>query len=189
MNTTSESLLLRLKQTSDHQAWSRFVSLYTPLLFYWARKTGLQTQDSADLVQEVLSIVFQKLPNFKYDSERSFRGWLRTITLNKHRQWCRKKSLGVVDVTQSALANVKGGKSVAESTWDLNYQQALVGRAMDLLEPEFQPKTWQALKQYVISGLPAAEVAEEAGVSVWTVYAAKSRLLVRLREELAGLLE
>ena len=189
MNTTSESLLLRLQAANDHQAWSRFVNLYTPLMFFWARKTGLQAQDSADLVQEVLTIVFQKLPDFKNDRERSFRGWLRTVTLNKYREWCRKKSLGFVDTSQSSLANVQGAKGVAESTWDLNYQQALVGRAMDLLEPEFQPKTWHALQQYVVSGCSANAAADSAGISVWTVYAAKSRLMVRLREELEGLLE
>lgn len=189
MNSTSESLLLRLKSSDDQQAWSRFVRLYTPLLFYWARRTGLQTQDAADLVQDVLTLVFQKLPEFDYDKSKSFRSWLRTVTMNKFRQWCRKKSLGAIDVTQSAWANVSERSSLAESTWDLNYQQALVARTMDLLEPEFQPQTWQALKEYAISGRPAGEVAEESGLSVWTIYAAKSRLMVRLREELTDLME
>ena len=189
MNSTSESLLLRLKSSDDQQAWSRFVRLYTPLLFYWARRTGLQTQDAADLVQDVLTLVFQKLPEFDYDKSKSFRSWLRTVTMNKFRQWCRKRSLGAIDVTQSAWANVSERSSLAESTWDLNYQQALVARTMELLEPEFQPQTWQALKEYAISGRPAGEVAEESGLSVWTIYAAKSRLMVRLREELTGLME
>lgn len=189
MNTTSASLLLRLRRSTDHQAWSQFVKLYTPLLFFWARKTGLQSTDASDLVQDVLSVVFQKIPHFEYDENRSFRGWLRTVTLNKHREHCRKKSLGIVDATQSALVNVAGATRLAESTWDLNYQQALVGRAMELLRSEFQPKTWSALKSYVISGRSAASVAEESGLSVWTIYAAKSRLLKRLREELEGLLE
>ncbi|MEM7454738.1 MAG: sigma-70 family RNA polymerase sigma factor [Planctomycetota bacterium] len=189
MNSTSESLLIRLRRAEDHAAWSRFVELYTPLLFYWARKTGLKTQDASDLVQEVLTIVFQKLPDFRYDPSRSFRGWLRTITLNRFRQFCRKKSAGVMNATESVLANVAGGHGVAESTWDLNYQQALVGRAMELLESEFRPQTWSALRRFVLDGRPAAEVAEEAGISVWTVYAAKSRLMARLREELEGLLE
>jgi RNA polymerase sigma-70 factor (ECF subfamily) len=189
MNSTSESLLLRLKSSNDQQAWSRFVRLYTPLLFYWARKTGLQTQDAADLVQEVLTLLFQKLPEFEYDSSKSFRSWLRTVTMNKFRQWCRKKSLGAIDVSQSAWANVSEKSSLAESTWDLNYQQALVTRAMELLEPEFQPQTWRALKEYAVTGRPAADVAEESGLSVWTIYAAKSRLMSRLREELQGLME
>lgn len=61
MNSTSESLLLRLQKANDQQAWSRFVDLYTPLLFHWARRTGLQSQDAADLVQDVLTIVFSQI--------------------------------------------------------------------------------------------------------------------------------
>ncbi|MFT5301052.1 MAG: RNA polymerase sigma-70 factor (ECF subfamily) [Mariniblastus sp.] len=59
----------------------------------------------------------------------------------------------------------------------------------ELLEPEFQPGTWKALKEYAISGRPAKQVAEESGLSLWTIYAAKSQLMARIREELAELLE
>lgn len=187
MNSTSESLLIRLKSAGDHQAWSRFVELYTPLIFYWARKTGLQTNDAADLAQDVLSIVFRKLPEFEYEHSKSFRGWLRTVTLNKHREHLRRKTVGAHGATESVLANFTRS-SDAESTWDLNYQQELVTRAMDLLEKEFQPATWKALMEYVIEGRAAGEAATNQGLSVWTVYAAKSRLMHRLREELEGLL-
>ena len=186
MNSTSESLLIRLKSANDFQAWSRFVELYTPLIFFWARKTGLQTQDAADLVQDVLSIAFQKLPTFKYEPSKSFRGWLRTVTLNKHREHCRKKSLGAIDVSQSALGNIP---EAAESLWDLDYKQNLIAQAMELMKPEFRPETWTALREFVVSGRQAAEIAEEHGLSVWTIYSAKSRLISRLRDELDGLLE
>ena len=189
MNSTSESLLLRLKHADDQNAWARFVQLYTPLLFYWARKNGLQTQDAADLVQDVLSIMFQKLPNFTYDPAKSFRSWLRTVTLNRHREICRRKSIDVFDATQSYLAKIPGDKNVAESTWDLDYQKSLFASAMNLLEPEFQPKTWRALKLFVTTDRQAAEIAKECGVSPWTIYAAKGRLMSRLREELDELLE
>ena len=189
MHTTSESLLLKLKTSQDQQAWCRFVELYTPLLYHWARRLGLQSPDAADLAQDVLMLVFQKLPAFEYDRNKSFRSWLRTVTLNKYRQWCRKKSLGAIDVTQSAWRNVAQPSSLAESTWDLDYQGSLVARAMELLAPEFQPNTWRALREYALSGRTAKEVADELGVSVWTIYSSKSRLMVRLREELDGQLD
>ena len=54
MNTTSESLLFRLQSAPDGEldqnAWEKFVQLYTPLMFHWARKVGLQQSDAADLV-------------------------------------------------------------------------------------------------------------------------------------------
>ena len=80
MDTTPVSLLERVRQGSDHEAWTRFVKLYTPLIFYWARRCGLQVADSADLTQEVFAALFQKLPEFTYDRQRSFRSWLRTLT-------------------------------------------------------------------------------------------------------------
>ncbi|MEL7496598.1 MAG: sigma-70 family RNA polymerase sigma factor [Planctomycetota bacterium] len=187
MNSTSESLLLRLRHAQDHAAWSTFVRLYTPLIFYWARKTGLQASDAADLVQEVLTIVFQKLPEFQYDRNRSFRGWMRTITLNKFRELGRKKKIQFTDATGSMIAKVPD--SVAESTWDLNYQQALVTQAMQLLASEFRPQTWRALQEYMILQRPAKEVANEFDMSVWTIYAAKSRLMTRLREQIDELLD
>src|SRR5947209_13312864 len=76
MHTTSASLLHRLRQPSDKESWPRFVKLYTPLLFYWARRLGLQEPDAADLVQDVFTALVQKLPQFEYDPDRGFRSWL-----------------------------------------------------------------------------------------------------------------
>ena len=189
LNTTSQSLLLRLRQAQDQQAWSRFVELYTPLLFYWARKTGLQPQDASDLVQEILTIVFRKIPDFDYNPKKSFRSWLRTVTLNKYREFCRKKSVSKLAASGSIVDRVSDYRCSAESTWDLSYHRSLFATAMNELEGEFRPKTWKALRKFVLENRPAAEIASETGVSVWTIYAAKSRLLARLREELDGLLD
>ena len=188
MQSTSESLLVQLNSAHNSDAWSRFIQLYTPLIFYWARKTGLQSQDAADLVQDVLTVVFQKLPQFKYDQSKSFRGWLRTVTLNRHRQIGRRKKLNLIDASQSAMGNLPN-PDFAESTWDLNYARQLVTAAMDLMKPDFAPQTWDALKELMSSGRSAAEVSRESSVSVWTLYAAKSRLMSRLRKELDGLLD
>src|SRR5262245_3511899 len=77
--TTSVSLLQRLRRGSDPRDWQRFVQLYTPLLFRWARRCGAQDADAADLVQDVLALLVHKLPSFSYDGKRSFRAWLRTV--------------------------------------------------------------------------------------------------------------
>lgn len=178
---------MRLKSSQDQQAWATFVELYTPLIFYWARRIGLHTNDAADLAQDVLTLVFQKLPSFEYQPDRSFRSWLRTVTLNRYRESLRRRTVGAKGATDSVLEKMASPNS-AESTWDLSYQQSLVSRAMELLQDEFQPQTWSALQQYVFGGASAAAAAKENGLSVWTVYAAKSRLMSRLREQLEGLL-
>ena len=56
------------------------------------------------------------------------------------------------------------------------------------MQTEFRPTTWKACWEHVVAGRPAAEVAAELGVSVNAVYLAKSHVLSRLRQEMAGLL-
>jgi RNA polymerase sigma-70 factor (ECF subfamily) len=77
----------------------------------------------------------------------------------------------------------------AEALWESEYQQSVVGRALELMQTEFQPATWKACWEVVVSGRPAAEVATELGLSIASVYTAKSRVLRRLRQELAGMLD
>jgi RNA polymerase sigma-70 factor, ECF subfamily len=74
MDTTPVSILERLRQPEGDRAWEQFVQIYTPLLYYWARQLGLQSHDAAELVQEVFLLLVEKLPEFRYDPSKSFRG-------------------------------------------------------------------------------------------------------------------
>ncbi len=78
MHTTSVSLLQRLRQPAESEAWQRFVGLYTPLLFAWVRRLGLDENDAADIVQDIFVVLLRKLPEFRYDQNQSFRAWLHT---------------------------------------------------------------------------------------------------------------
>jgi RNA polymerase sigma-70 factor (ECF subfamily) len=94
MNTTPRSLLERLRDAPEHAAWERFVDIYTPLLFVWARKLGLGEHDAADLVQDLFALLVEKLPQFRYDASKSFRSWLKTILINRWRNLLRKNGHG-----------------------------------------------------------------------------------------------
>lgn len=184
-NATSASLLERLRRPQDQQSWERFVKLYTPLLFYWARRAGLQEPDAADLVQDVFAVLVEKLPGFTYDRHKSFRGWLRTVLLNKWRNRRRVRTAGPLD----SDADLPAAPDAADILEEAEYRQHLVGRALELMRSDFQPNTWKAFWECQVNGRPGAEVAAELGMSVGAVYVAKSRVLSRLREELRGLLD
>lgn len=188
MHTTQISLLERLRGPEDSEAWPRFVRLYTPLLFYWARRTGLKQEDAADLVQEVLTVLVQKLPTFQYEPGKSFRRWLHTITLNMWRERGRRKPLPRTGPDDPGLSDVALAPE-DEPFDEVEYRNQLVRQALEIMQVEFEPATWQACWESVVSGRPAAEIAAGLGVSVDVVYGAKSRVLRRLRQELAGLLD
>jgi RNA polymerase sigma-70 factor (ECF subfamily) len=184
MTITPVSLLERLKQPVDQKAWSRFVDLYSPLIYSWARQVGLQDTDAADLVQDVFSLLVPKMADFAYDRQGSFRAWLKTVTLNKWRENGRR--VAARPVGQPYPEQVATEES--DAFWEVEYRQHVVTQALQVMQTDFEPKTWKACWALVVEDRPAAQVAEELGVSVGTVYAAKCRVLARLRQELAGLL-
>jgi RNA polymerase sigma-70 factor (ECF subfamily) len=188
MPTTPVSLLEQLRRPNDQKAWDRFVQLYTPLLYHWARRVGLQAGDAADLVQDVFTVLVQKLPEFTYDPSKRFRGWLWTVTLNKWRENQRRRVQEVAAGGGAALAEVAGPDDVA-ALGEEEYRQHLVKRSLQLMQAEFQPTTWKACWEYVVAGRPAADVARELGITTNGVHLAKSRVLRRLRQELDGLLD
>jgi RNA polymerase sigma-70 factor (ECF subfamily) len=188
MYTTSVTLLEQLHRPGEKQAWDRFVELYTPLLYYWASRMGLQPSDASDLVQDVFLVLIEKLPGFVYRPDQSFRSWLRQVTLNRWRDRCRRRQPVPVGSDLRTVADA-AAPDPNEAFWEAEYRVLLARRALELMQQEFQPATWKACWETAVSGRPAAEVAQELGVSVDAVYAAKSRVLRRLRQQLVGLLD
>ena len=187
MDTTPVSLLQRVCQRRDQQDWDRFVRLYSPLIYSWGRRCGLQAADSADLTQDVFTTLFQKLPQFTYDGHKSFRSWLRTVTLNHWRDRHRRIATRPLPGDDQRLAELEAaGISALEEG---EYREHLVSQALRIMQSDFQPLTWQAFWEHGVLGRPAAEVAKQLGLTVAAVYCAKLRVLSRLRLELHGLLD
>jgi RNA polymerase sigma-70 factor, ECF subfamily len=176
-----------LREAADEEAWRRLVHLYTPLLFSWARRAGQDEHAAADLVQEVFMILLRTLPTFKSDGRGKFRGWLRTIMLNKLRD--RKRREAREEKAAARLAPASEAPDMAELFWEGEYQRELTRRALQLMQEEFASSTWKACWETVVVGRPSPEVAAELGITENAVYIAKCRVLRRLRHELSGLVE
>lgn len=186
MESTSTSLLVRLRQSDDREAWDRFVTLYGPLIFRWARRTGLRDDDATDLVQDVMAVLVKKLPQFQYDKTKSFRAWLKTVTMNRWRDLQRRRSVPMAPATDSEIARIPD--PLANDFWEREFRQQVVARALVLMQQDFESATWEACKRYVFSEESPDDLAAEYGISVWTIYSAKSRLVKKLRDELGGML-
>ena len=181
---TPVSLLERLQSAGEVSAWTSFVELYTPVLFAWARQLGLSDPDAADLVQEVFVLLLNKLPEFRYKRGQSFRAWLKTVTLNKYRENCRRRL-----PQQAGHSELDAIPDSAEAFWEQEYHEKVTERMLEVMKAEFQPATWKAFWELVVAGRPGAEVASELGLSVNAAYIARSRVLRRLRQELSDLIE
>jgi RNA polymerase sigma-70 factor, ECF subfamily len=152
MDTTPVSLLQRIQRSGDAAAWRWLVDLTTPLILSWAQRAGLSPHDAADLVQDVLTV--QELPQFQDDPTKSFRAWLKTVTLNKHRQRMRRRLAGPREHGEATLDDLPDGDP-AEAFWEREFGEQLVVRAFEVMQSEFRPTTWRACWESVVSGRPA----------------------------------
>ena len=185
---TPASLLERLREPAAAEAWTQFVELYTPLLYYWSRRLGLQAADAADLVQDVMLVLHRTLPQFRYDPRGSFRNWLRTVLLNKFRENQRRRSPAPLAADDAVMANL-AAPDRAEVLDEDEYRQHLVGQALRIMRRAFPEAAWKACWETIVNDRPVAEVAAELGMSASAVYVARFRVLQRLRRDLDGLLE
>jgi RNA polymerase sigma-70 factor (ECF subfamily) len=182
---TRPSLLIRLRDFQDGQAWAEVVDVYAPLVYGYVRKRGLQDADAADLTQACLRQVAARVGSLEYDPKRgTFRGWLFTIVRNKLRDFqarphCLHQGSGDSRIQQ--LLESQSAPEPDETEWDQEYRRGLLAWAAERVRPLVRESTWKAFWQTAVEGRVANVVAQELGLTVAAVYLAKSRIMARLR--------
>src|SRR5436305_7131169 len=160
---TRASLLIRIRDPHDTEAWRQFVQLYASVVYGFARKRGLQDADAADLMQDVLRAVANASGRLEYDPARgSFRNWLFTVTRNKLYNFLdgrRRQVLGSgrSDEQQRLEEQAAPGEDPADG-WDQEYERRLFAWAADQVRGEFEERTWQAFWRTAVEGEGAREV-------------------------------
>ncbi|OWK39118.1 RNA polymerase sigma factor [Fimbriiglobus ruber] len=194
MDETRLTLLERARG-GDESAWRKVVALYQPFVHGWLRGRGVQAQDAEDLTQDVMAVLVRKLPEFEHAGRQgSFRAWLRTVAGNRAKKFhqagrCRLDVANGGSLSLEYLTRLEDSQSDVSLTWDAEHDRHVFHKLLELVEEEFEPRTVTIFRRLVIDEAKPADVVRETGMSVAAVYAAKSRVLARLRHEAAGFLE
>ncbi len=181
---TRASLLVRLRDTQDSEAWRQFVGLYAPLVYRYARRHGLQDADAADVTQEVLRAVSVSLGAFNYDPARgSFHAWLFTVAHHKLCDFLSRRRRQLLPAGDSATHDLLHELPAPEQDlWNQEYEKRLFVWAAEQAQGEFKETTWEAFWQTAVEGRGTGSVAEALGISVGAVYIAKSRVQARIKQ-------
>lgn len=191
-NSTRLSLLLRIRDLNDADAWNRFVEQYGPYVAQWCQAMGLQEADTADTTQAVLVKLMTVMQSWSLDASKgSFRGWLRRVTQNVaidlHRNWKERASGDTHILKQLSQLQDNTFEETLWRTVEKAYQQDLLASASQHVQLRVQPKTWSAYELSCIENLSAAEVAQRLQIAIGEVYVARSRVLKMLRSEIERL--
>lgn len=184
--TTRASLLLRLCDSEDHEAWVQFVTLYEPVVYRLLRQHGLQDADARDVMQELLLAVSRSIDRWNPSKEcGSFRGWLRRVARNLVINWLKQPgrrvaAIGGTDL-QSMLIMLPAADAPSTIEFDREFRRALFHQAGERVRGEVHWATWNAFWETAIVGMSPAEAAAKLGLTVGAVRVAKCRVLARLR--------
>src|SRR4051812_40112478 len=185
------SLLARLRDSSDAEAWAEFVEIYTPIIGRLAARRGLQEADAADLTQEVFHAVASAIDRWDPDPARgSFRGWLSAIARNLivnllAAQFRHPRGTGDTGF-QKFLESQPAPEGEESRIFEDEYRRRIFAWAADRVRDGFQAATWEAFWGTAVEGRGAKEVAEALGMTVGAVYIAKSRVMARVKREIGA---
>ncbi len=186
MPTTRASLVLRIRDETNQQAWTEFTEIYQPVLYRFARRRGFQHADALEVTQEVLVAVASAVDRYEIDEARGrFRSWLTVIAKNIainyfDRQRRHPQAIGDSRI-ERAIAD-EGPDGSCSEPFGLEYRRRLFRWAAERVRPTFQEKTWQAFWLTAVENRPTADVGRELSLSIGAIYAARSRVMARLRK-------
>jgi RNA polymerase sigma factor (sigma-70 family) len=185
--STRASLLLRLRDPRDHEAWVEFVNLYEPVTYRLLRRHGLQDADAREIMQEFFLTVSRSIDRWDPGAERgSFRGWLRRVVRNLVINWLKQRQRRTLPAGGSdmlaMLHTVPAAEGPESAEFDRELRRALFQLAAERVRGDVQTSTWQAFWETSVLGLTSADAAKKLGMAVGAVRVAKCRVLARLRD-------
>src|SRR6185295_12019587 len=184
--STRASLLLRLRDSQDHEAWAEFVSLYEPVTYRLLRRHGLQDADAREVMQELFLAVSRNIDRWDPANERgSFRGWLRRVARNLVINWLKHRERRVVATggsdMQAMLDMLPAADGPESVEFDRELRRALLHRAAERVRGEVHAATWQAFWETGVLGSSPADAAKKLGMTVGSIWVAKCRVVARMR--------
>jgi RNA polymerase sigma-70 factor, ECF subfamily len=193
-DATSLSLLARLHDSADDDAWERFQAVYAPLIEKWLVWRGVLEQDAADIRQEVMRIAVCELPRFEHSGRAgALRCWLRQTVGNQLRAFWRRKARQPEavggSVHQAIAEQLQDPASQLSRAWDEEYRRTVCRHLLAMVSNEFEGKTMEAFRQVALEEKRPVEVASDLGMTPNAVRIAQSRILRRLREIGQGMFE
>ncbi len=181
---TRHSLLIRLRNTRDQQAWAEFSSVYEPVIYRMTKRRGLQDADAREVVQEVLMSVANAIDRFDVSQAGSFRGWLSRITRNATVD--RLRTLAARRETLDGSGVIQQLEQTIDQTilneFETDRRRQLFRWAASRVRTRTGEVNWMAFWKTAVEGHSIETVAIELSISEGAVYVARCRILKRIRE-------
>jgi RNA polymerase sigma-70 factor (ECF subfamily) len=187
--TTNPTLLNRLGDWRDHEAWVNFVTRYDPVIRSACRRFRLDAEATEELCQRVWIDLARRMRSFRYDPGLTFRGWLRRLCQSRAIDLLRKKQADAVQMLEvrAAASLLQDAGLCLDAEEDAASERPLLLRlaqeVQDSVRRRVEERTWQVFWMVAVMGQTVREAAESAGMSYCAAFTANKRVGRMLREE------
>ncbi len=184
---TRLTLLAGIKSPENREAWEEFIAIYRPLIYRMARRRGLQDADAQDAAQDILIRVAAAIERYEPQPGVRFRHWLRRVASNAILTSLQRqpRDIGAGGTAVHEIVSQQPDlPSQLEAELEAELLREMYLRAAAVVRTEVNAETWRAFDLTTLQGVSCEEAAVTIGKSVGTVYAARSRIIKRLREQL-----
>lgn len=185
---TRASLLIRIRDPEDQEAWHDFVQIYRPVIYRMGRRQGLQDADAEDLSQQVLMKIGQAIERWEPDRRRGlFRTWLYKVAHNAILNALTRgpKDRPFQHDDPRWLFEQKPSREGPDSdVLKLEFRREVFHWAARQIRQEFKQGTWDAFWLTAVDSLTIEQAGEKLKKSPGAIYAARSRVMKRLNEKI-----
>ncbi len=172
------SSIVALAATGDEPAWEQLVALYSRRVFAMARSRLHDEELAEEITQSVFVTIATKLNGSDYTEQNRFEPWLFRITMNRVRDYCRKRSRHAKPMAPEHFAGVEGRPEA-----DV-HEQADTQKQIDSLRSAMEQlsDTDREIIELRHHGqLSFKQIAEMTGDPIGTLLARHHRALKKLR--------
>lgn len=180
---TRASLLSRVRNADDSDAWREFDATYRDLILRYCRARRLQAADADDVRQAVMFSLSKALRTFEYRPDRGrFRHYLcRTVRNAILQQMARPNtSAEQIDTTELAMRPAEEDGE-ADAIWEREWMDHHYRLAMKTIRATFDPRSVAVFDQ-LLGGQAVETVAEANEMSTQAVHKVKQRIRNRMKE-------
>lgn len=192
--TTRPSLLRRIKDLRDQEAWNEFVATYSPWIHGFCLSRPGMKSHAADMTQEILLKLTNQMPAFEYDSNGRFRAWLYRLMRNavydyQRRIKARPDQAGAMDVALVDPDDARFDESAiaAARALDDDFVRRLAGHYLDqaeemLTKEQRDSQSWRTFRLLYERDTTIDEVARQLGLTAGAVQLRRVRARQWLRD-------
>ena len=183
MDSTRPSLLVRVRNRNDAEAWQEFFDLYSPLLYAYARDRGLDHEDAEDVRASCYETIVKKISEFNYEQQNTgFRAWLRTMVNRRVIDLFRKRKMPIAE--SSDIGKIEANEATLDELWEKNWRLHHLRFCVSKVGKRVRPDTFEAFRLLTEEGMSVSDVCERMQMNTDQVYKIKSRMLELIRNEM-----